>query len=144
ATGSLPFDTSLRASLRGLTLNLIGDVTGLSGNYKRAGAVGLALDKSGTLQLDSAKFSAALAADPADVRALFSARGIPSSGLTYLSDTTRTRPGTFAVAVTHAATQASLPGAGFSGTYTDSGVADGITVTDGSTFNSGRITIVTG
>ncbi len=142
--GELPFDGSLRASMRSLTDSLVQNIPGLTGTYVRAGTVGLTLDKTGQLQLDTNVLSAALSADLPDVKALFGVTATPSNGLAYLSDTPSTKSGTFAVNISSAATKAVLNGSGFSGTYTDSGVPDGVTITDGATLATGTVSLSSG
>jgi flagellar hook-associated protein 2 len=144
AGAPLAFNMSLRASLRSLTDTLIGNVTGLTGSYQRAGSVGLTLDKTGQLNLDTTVFTNALTSDIGAVKALFSANGTASAGLTYVADSTKTKAGTFAVQVTQAASQATLSGTGFTGTYTDSGSPDTVTITDGTTFATGSVSLATG
>ncbi|MEO7085063.1 MAG: flagellar filament capping protein FliD, partial [Gemmatimonadaceae bacterium] len=144
AGGQLPFNTGLRASLRSFTDSFAKTIPGISSTFSRAGTVGLTLDKTGQLQLDSTVFTAALNSNLADVKTLFGVTGTTTDGLSYLSDTSKSQGGTFAVAITTAASQATQTGTGFSGTYTDSGSPDGVTITDGATLVTGRVTLATG
>src|SRR5207244_353542 len=76
--------------------------------------------------------------------ALFGITATPTAGLSYLSDTANTKGGTFAVNITGAATVAKFTGSGFSGTYTDSGTPDDITLVDGATLVTGHVSLATG
>jgi flagellar hook-associated protein 2 len=142
--GQLPFNTGLRASLRSLTDSFTKTIPGISSSFSRAGTVGLTLDKTGTLQLDANVFSAALTSNLDDVKKLFGVTGTPTDGITYLGDSAKTQGGSFAVNITTAGSQATLIGSGFTGTYTDSGTPDGVTITDGATLATGRVTLATG
>lgn len=63
-------DSTLRSIVTQLA-SALQAVGNSSGAYKTLGSVGLALDKTGRLSLDSAKFDKAVAADPAGVTKLF-------------------------------------------------------------------------
>lgn len=64
-------DSSIRTSLDKLARSLSGNVPGTSGKYTTLASIGLSSTKDGRLQLDSAKLSAAMAASPSAVSALF-------------------------------------------------------------------------
>jgi flagellar hook-associated protein 2 len=111
-SGVLAGDFSVRGALNQLR-NLIGEpVNGLSGNIRTLVDIGIRTQADGKLALDSAKLDRALATGKDDVIALFAPLGIPSdSGISYLGNTAATKPGTYAVHVTSAATQGFLAGA---------------------------------
>jgi flagellar hook-associated protein 2 len=144
SSGALPFNMSLRASMTGLTNSLVNQVAGVTGTYQRAIDVGLNFDDAGVLSLDTDTLTAALTNDPASVQALFGTTANASTGLTYLTDSTNTLTGNYAVSVTTAAAQAIATGSGFSGTYTDSGSPDGIMISDGTSLATADIPLTTG
>ncbi|HEV8623036.1 MAG TPA: flagellar filament capping protein FliD [Acidimicrobiia bacterium] len=81
-----------------------------------AGGVGISLVKDGTVAFDRNKFLAAYAADPAGVARLFQEGGTATdSHVAYLAGSDNTRAGTYAVAITQAAAQASKTGTALSG-----------------------------
>ncbi len=80
------------------------------------GGVGISLVKDGTVSFDRNKFLAAYNANPAAVAALFQEGGTATdSHVSYLSGSDNTRAGTYAVAITQAAAQASQTGTALSG-----------------------------
>lgn len=79
--------------------------------YTNLSQVGITLQRDGTLALDSGKLQTALAANPVDVAALFTTTGKASDSLvSYVSSTSSTQPGTFALGVTQLATQGNVVG----------------------------------
>ena len=88
--------------------------------YTTLSQVGIALQKDGTLSLDSSKLATALAANPTDVAALFSATGKASDSLvSYVSSTSNTKPGTFSLEVSQLATQGKVVGSAAAGLTID-------------------------
>ena len=143
--GSLAFNVSLRSSLRSITQQLVANVPGTTGTLTNPSSVGVSLDKTGQMQLDATALTAALSSNPTGVAALFARTVTTSAGLTYLSDTSSTQTGTFAVNVTSAATQATLTGSGFTGTYSGSGTPpDQLVITDNSTVHTAYVSLVNG
>lgn len=138
-------NATLRGSIGTITENLLTDVSGLLGNLKRAGNAGLTLQADGTLKLDKDVLSKGIDASYADVVNLFATGGASTNGsLSYFLSTTKTKPGSYAVNVTTAATTASATGAAFSGTYADDGVADTLTITDSTSGATGNISLANG
>jgi flagellar hook-associated protein 2 len=81
-----------------------------------AGAVGISLVKDGTVAFDKAKFLTAYAANPAAVAALFQEGGTATdSSVSYLAASDNTQAGTYAVAITTPASQATATGTTLSG-----------------------------
>jgi flagellar hook-associated protein 2 len=79
-------------------------------------AVGISVAKDGTIAFDKSAFLTAFAADPAGVASLFRAGGTATtSQVSFLSASDNTRPGTYAVNVTQAATQGEADGTALSG-----------------------------
>jgi len=134
ASGALPYNGSLRSSMATLTNAMLTEVAGLTGtSYDRAAIAGVALTKTGTLSVDADMLKSALTTNLVDVRRLFSTSGSTSSGsLSYLLSSEATRPGTYDVEITSAATTARAAGSVLAGgVYADDGSADQLTITDG-------------
>ena len=144
AGGALAFNVSLRSSFRSLTENILDDVPAVSGAFTNGNNVGLAVDKNGQLSLDTTAFTNAVATNLADVKALFARTVTTSTGLSYMSDTTATKAGTYAVNITQSGSQATLTGAGFTGSYVDSGTPDQISVIDGNSLTTATVSLATG
>jgi flagellar hook-associated protein 2 len=64
-------DSTLRGALRQVSLTLQQDVPNVTGTLTRGALAGLALDKTGQLQLDQKTFAAAMQDHPDDLLALF-------------------------------------------------------------------------
>ncbi|MBI5437586.1 MAG: flagellar filament capping protein FliD [Nitrosomonadales bacterium] len=99
----------------------------LTGNwaYTNLSQVGITLQKSGSLALDSSKLTTALSANPIDVAALFSATGKASDSLvSYVSSTSNTKAGTFSLEVSQLATQGQQVGSAAAGLTITTGVND--------------------
>jgi flagellar hook-associated protein 2 len=144
--GTLAHNGALRAMSSALTNTLLGSVTGLSGTFTTAGIAGLQHDKSGVLSLDAVKFAGYLTTNFAEVKKLFSLTGTPSDAdVTFITAGTAAKPSTtpYAVAITQAATQASVSGAIWA-TYATAGASDTMTLTDAATGVTGSITIANG
>jgi flagellar hook-associated protein 2 len=143
--GPLHADATLRSMIGSAKTALIAEIPGVAGAYSRVGAVGLALNKTGTLDLDTEALRAALGSNFADVQALFGTRGtVSGEGLSFVSGTASTAAGDYTVEITRAATSASQSYA-FSGPYTDSGSnANTMTLTDAYTGKSGSVTLSDG
>lgn len=69
--GALAFNSTLRGALRQVSETLLHDVPGVTGTMTRGALVGLAMDKTGRLQLDEKAFAAAMQDHADDVLALF-------------------------------------------------------------------------
>ncbi|MGQ0646091.1 MAG: flagellar filament capping protein FliD [Gemmatimonadaceae bacterium] len=138
-------NSTLRGSISTLTSQLLSDVSGLTGSYKRAGSAGLSLQADGTLKLDSAALKTVLQAGFADVVSLFTTGGSSTNGsLSYFISTPKSVPGLYAVAITSVATTATVTGAGFTGTYADDATADTLTITDSSSGVTGNVALANG
>lgn len=104
----------------------------LTGNlaYTNLSQVGITLQKDGSLALDSAKLQTALAANPVDLAAVFSATGKASDSLvSYVSSTSNTKPGSFSLEVSQLATQGKLVGSAAAGLIITAGANDTLSVT---------------
>lgn len=114
--GVLLGDPTVRGSVSQLRSLVGGVVQGLTGSVRSLVDIGLSTQRDGSVSLDSAKLSKALAADREGVSALFATLGRPSdAGVTYLSSSATTAVGNYSVKVTQAATQGSLLGGTVSG-----------------------------
>ena len=97
----------LRAAMSSITNTFLSPVVGTTGDYTRPAVAGLSLQKDGTLALDAATFDAAIAKSYADVARLFQTGGsATNSEVTYGFSTEKSKPGTYAVNITTAATTA--------------------------------------
>jgi flagellar hook-associated protein 2 len=123
---------SLRTSVAQFTQSILSGVAGLapSNPFSRSAVAGVALTRTGILDLDDAVLRKALETNPADVRALFGASMASDNPQLRISGGgPRTEPGTYAVEITQAATRATVrstpaPGTGFvDGVYVP---ADGV------------------
>ena len=143
AKGPLPFDSSMRGTLTGYRNALLGGVTGLANTtYTNAPLVGLTLDKNGTLSLDANAFKAALAANPGEVKSLFQTAGSsPLSSVQYMGSSANTKAGSYAVAITQAATTPVTTSSPMAGTYSNSAVANQMVVTDSFTGRTATIAL---
>jgi flagellar hook-associated protein 2 len=143
--GPLENSPTLRASMQQIRAELLATVPGASTGLSRAGLAGLALTKDGTLSVDNAVLTPALNTNFGDLVKHFQSSGTATNAdVSYVTSGDRTRPGTYAINVASAATQPTLAGAGFSGTYADDGVDDTMTVSDALTGASGSITLANG
>ncbi|HEX7019353.1 MAG TPA: flagellar filament capping protein FliD [Gemmatimonadaceae bacterium] len=143
ANGPLPFDSSLRSTLNSFKNILLGPVTALQNTtYTSAALVGVALDKDGQLQVDDTALKAALAANPSEVRSLFATTGSSTlSTVQYMTANAATKPGTYAVSITQAATKASVTSSSIATTYGNAATANQMIVTDGSTGKTTTIAL---
>jgi flagellar hook-associated protein 2 len=142
ATGPLAFDSSLRSTITNIRGSLLGGVAGLGNTtYKTASLVGLTLDKNGQLAVDADMLKTALNTKPSEVKALFQTAG--SSALAtvqYMSASSSTKPGTYDVAITQAATTPVSASSVFA-TYGAAATANQMVVTDSFTGNAATISL---
>lgn len=106
------------SAVRSLANSVAQAVTGVvSGNTLGAGnGVGLGLSRDGNLTFNRTKFLEAYDADPNGVADLFVQRATATDPLIGFSKaTTRTKPGTYAIEITTAATRASVTGTALGG-----------------------------
>jgi len=149
STGRLAYNSSLRSSLATFRSILLSDVAGLpdSAAYKRASPIGVALSKTGTLEVDANALRTALQTDLASVQAVFGSRGTsPNGQLEMFVAGASTQPGEYEVRVTRAATTASVLattgtlGAG----YVSASGDDRMSITDGVSGKTGSIALTDG
>ncbi len=146
AGGRLAFSSSARAVVGAFKGTLLNSLAGYADGtrYTRAGDVGLELQRDGTLKLDETKFRAALAADSNGVRALFASGGSATSGnVQFVGSGSVSPAGTFALAITRAATRSSTLGAPLA-SYAPGATPATMTVTDEIQGRSATITLLAG
>ncbi|HJV75918.1 MAG TPA: flagellar filament capping protein FliD [Noviherbaspirillum sp.] len=86
-------------------------LTDSSGSLTTLSQVGISIDKSGVMSLDSGKLSSAMGTSMKDVTALFSSIGTSTDSLVkYDSSTSATTPGDYAVYISKLATQGNVTG----------------------------------
>lgn len=109
--GTLLGDASVRGVQRSLRNLLNQQVSGVSGPYSTLAELGITTDSTGKLQINEGKLDTALTNNFDDITGLFTAWGKPSDPLvSYVSATSATKAGNYAVNVTQAATQGNFTG----------------------------------
>jgi flagellar hook-associated protein 2 len=100
-------------------------LTGSGGSLTSLSQIGVALQRDGTMALDAAKLTTAIANNFNDVAGLFAAIGKPTDSLVnFVSSSTNTKPGSYAVNVTTLATQGNTAGSAAAGLTISAGVND--------------------
>jgi flagellar hook-associated protein 2 len=121
-------DSSTRTIANQIRQVLASSLTGLTGSHTALWQIGVSLQTDGALALDGARLQAALDNSFGEIAGLFANLGKPSDSLvSYTSATDKTRPGSYALAVTQLASRGYLNGAG------TAALADSVTP---GTFNS--------
>jgi flagellar hook-associated protein 2 len=92
---------------------IFGSISGLTGNIKTLVDIGITTNSSGTLSVDSSKLNDALLEFGPEVEELFSLQGRTTDpGVRYLSSTSDTQSGDYAINTTTVLTQGVLTGTG--------------------------------
>lgn len=142
AGGALAYNGSLKASARSFTNALLTSVTGST--ITRPTLVGISLDRTGVLTVDSTAFTAALQSNSTGVKNLFGINGTATgTGLSYVGAGDRTASGDHAVLITAAASVASLTGSGSLFPFADA-TPRHLTVTDAFSGNTNSILLENG
>jgi len=142
ANGPLAFNSAIRTSLSDLKNIVFNTVAGVSGSFTRGTLVGVTLDSTGKMQVDTDALNSALASNPNDVRTLFATAGSSSStAIQYMAAGAKTQPGTYAVNVTQAATTPAGTSSPIVGAYNNTSVADEMDVTDSFTGRSINVSL---
>jgi flagellar hook-associated protein 2 len=143
ADGALPFDSSLRSTISNLKNVLLGGVAGSSNStYTTASMIGLSLDKTGKMTVDTTALTAALNSKPDEVKALFQTAGSsPNANVQYMSASSSTKPGTYNVSITAPATTPVATSTALAGTYGSASTANQMVVTDSFTGNTTTISL---
>ncbi|MDZ7373414.1 MAG: flagellar filament capping protein FliD [candidate division KSB1 bacterium] len=109
--GTLFGDATLRTIQSTIRRVLVESVKGLPSNLNALAQIGISTDRHGLIQIDDAKLTKALEEDFEGVVRLFIGRGSASdSDIQVLSFDKYTKPGTYDVVITQAATRASVVG----------------------------------
>lgn len=141
--GALANNTSLRTSARSFTSALLTDVLGSS--VTRGALIGIALDKTGVLQVDQAALTNALANNPAGVKSLFALSGSATgTNLEYIAASNQTKAGSYDVVVTQAATQAAVTGSASTFPYVAGATPTHLQVTDASSGTTDSVVLMAG
>jgi flagellar hook-associated protein 2 len=110
--GPLQGDSAVRSIQTQLRRALGTQVEGLNSNLTNLSQIGVAFQKDGSLAVDTTKLNNAMSKNFSDISGLFAAVGAASDGnITFDKSTAATKPGEYAVNVTHMATQGTLTGA---------------------------------
>lgn len=121
---------SVQGKLRALITGSIAGASGATGELTTLAQAGIKTAVDGTISLDTAKFNALVASDPAGVERLFAAVGRASDSLVrYGGATDKTKVGNYAVTVSQLATRGTLTGSAPAGLAITTGVNDSVTVT---------------
>ncbi len=109
--GALLGDSLVNGALNGIRNLITGSITGLSGQYTSLAQLGISFQADGSLELDASTLNQALEDDPDAVARVFAAVGTPTDSLVdYVSSTSDTLVGDYAVNITQLATQGSFTG----------------------------------
>jgi flagellar hook-associated protein 2 len=108
-TGPLFGDPVARQFLSTMNSLLMSNIPGLTGNYKNLTDIGIRIDGTGSLSVDSSKLNTAIQTDSEGVRKLFQNFGSSSSSsVVYISGTSSTQPSSpssYGVNITQVATK---------------------------------------
>lgn len=141
--GPLAGDATLRSLRFAISGFVSAQVEGITGPVSHASSAGLSIQRDGTFSLDETKLKAALASDWTSVARLFQRSGqAADSRLQFINGSDATAVGSYGVAVTQAATAATVTGNIYSPPVADtaftvvsSGKTINMTITAGSTIN---------
>lgn len=115
-------ESSLRSIKNQIRSTLISSVPQGTGTYTALNQLGISFQKDGTLLLDSTKLQSALSNNFDDVAKLFAPTGSSTDAqLSFVSGGTKTKTGTYNIAISQLASQGTLLGSGSAGLS----VADG-------------------
>jgi flagellar hook-associated protein 2 len=138
-------DNLIREAKASMPQALLSAIGGAAADLSTAAMAGLSLGRDGKLTLNTTKLADTFTNRFADLEQLFEQVGTSTGASTYyVSSTSRTPAGTYAVDITQVATQSQATGAGLGGTYSDDGTADTMTVTDTALNRSSSINLTTG
>ena len=137
--GILMGDASLRGIQSGLRAMFNQPITG-AGNATTAASVGITFQRDGTLNLDSAKLTAALTDPNSNVAAFFASGATPSDNqIKFVSATSSARPGTYALSVSQLATRGAAVGSVAAATTIVAGANDALTFSVDGTIASATL-----
>lgn len=102
-------DYTVRGIQARLKNTVVNSVPGLEGDYTTLYQIGISVDNTGRLSIDSGKLSSVLASDPASVMKLFVDYGTPTDAtITYEGKTGATRAGKYSIYITTPPSQATF------------------------------------
>ena len=123
-------DSTLQSIKWTIRNTILSGVTGVNSTLNTLGLVGINLDQTGQLSINSTKLEGYLQTNFNDVVNVFAAQGSSTNNnLTYIVSGNNTKAGSYQVQITHAATKATTTGIGFSGTLSGD---TNLTLTDSS------------
>lgn len=128
-TGAL-YGDSTTASLNSRLRTILNGAISGAGSITSLSQLGIAFQRDGSIKLDAAKFSKALANNPGDVAAAFASTARPSDSLVkWDSSSARTVAGDYALQITQMATRGELVGTASANLTIVAGVNDSLDVT---------------
>ena len=124
---------SITSQLRSIMTHGIGR----SGALTTLSQIGVSFQKDGTLALDNSKLTTALNSNFQDIASLFSVSGHTTDAqVSYINNSTKTKPGSYAIDVSAAATQGNVLGAAAPNLNIVQGVNDNLAVSiNGRAYN---------
>ncbi len=138
-------DNLVRGARAGLSAALLASIGATAPDLSTAAMAGLSIDRAGKLTLNGTRFDAAYTDRLDDLRALFQQHGTTTDPTVFfVTSTSRTTPGTYAVEITQAPTQSQVTGTGLGGSYADDGTPDTMTITDTGLAKSVDVTLTGG
>jgi flagellar hook-associated protein 2 len=144
--GDLAFNGSVRQSFNSIKASLLTSVTGLAAGspFSSAALVGVALDKTGKLTIDTTVLGNALSQNPDAVKALFQTNGVTSSpDFSYVSSSNKSTAGAYTVNVTAPSTKPSVASSANNFVYAGTN-GDTMTLADSLSGKSGTISLEVG
>ncbi len=141
--GPLQGDATIRTAQSALRNILNGALNTSGGGYSTLSDIGVTFQKDGTLTVNSTKLLAAISDPSKDISTLFASVAKPADSLvSFVSATTNTKPGSYALNITQLATQGTAVGSVATATTITAGVNDTLTFTvDG---NAATVTLSAG
>jgi flagellar hook-associated protein 2 len=128
-SGILIGDATVRSVQTGIRQMLSAPVSD-AGSLKTLSDVGITFQKDGTLALDSSKLQNAITNNFKDIGALFAAMGTTTDSLaSFVTSTSATKPGKYALNLTALATQGKVVGSTAPGLTITAGTNDKLTMT---------------
>nr|WP_269106469.1 flagellar filament capping protein FliD [Massilia sp. TS11] len=107
--GVLLGDSTVQSVQSSVRRALTTAITGGAGNLSNLSQVGVSFQKDGSLTLDTGKLNTAISKNFKDIASLFAAIGSATDSLVnYTSSSAATKPGSYAINVSHLATAASI------------------------------------
>jgi len=134
-------DSTLQSIKWTIRNTILSGVTGVNSTLNTLGLVGINLDQTGQLSINSTKLEGYLQTNFNDVVNLFAAQGSSTNNnLTYIGSGDNTATGSYQVQITQAATKAATTGTGFGGSLSGD---TNLTLTDNS-GNTAQISLASG